>query len=206
MDRRTSPAAQRNVSAIAAVLAEVLPAKGRVLEIASGSGEHALAFAGAFPGVTWQPSDADPEALASIDAWAAEAGLANLRPALHLDARAWPWPVAQAEAIVCINMIHIAPWEACLGLMRGAEALLRPGAALYLYGAMKVAGAQTAASNAEFDASLRARDPAWGVRDLEAVAAAGAARGLELERTVAMPANNFSLILRRVANRSDSRS
>lgn len=206
MDRRTSPAAQRNVSAIAAVLAEVLPTSGLVLEIASGSGEHARAFAGAFPGVTWQPSDADPEALASIDAWATEAGLANLRPALHLDAHRWPWPVAEAEAIVCINMIHIAPWEACLGLMRGAAALLRPGAPLYLYGAMKIAGELSAASNVDFDASLRSRDPAWGVRDLEAVAAAGRDRGLELERTVAMPANNYSLVLRRAANTPGSRS
>lgn len=179
------------------MLAEVLPPRGLVLEVASGSGEHAVGFGAAFPGVTWQPSDADPEALASIDAWAADAGLANLRPALTLDARAWPWPVAEAEAIVCINMIHIAPWEACLGLMRGAGALLRPGAPLYLYGAMRVGGQLTAASNVEFDASLRSRDPAWGVRDLEAVAAAARAEGLELERTVVMPANNLSLIFRR---------
>ncbi len=198
MDRRTSPAAARNRAPIEAVLREVLPGRGRVLEIASGSGEHAVAFAAAFAGLEWQPSDHEAEALASIDAWAREAGLANLLPAVRLDATAWPWPVEQADAIVCINMIHIAPWAACLGLMRGAGELLSPGAPLYLYGPMQIDGEFTAASNAEFDASLRARDPAWGVRDLDAVAAAGRARGLELERVVAMPANNFSLILRRV--------
>ncbi len=197
MDKRTSPAAQRNLPAIAGVLAEVLPASGRALEIASGSGEHAVGFAAAFPGLTWQPSDADPEALASIDAWAADAGLANMRPALALDARAWPWPVTEVDAIVCINMIHIAPWDACLGLMRGAGALLGPGAPLVVYGPMKIAGEHTASSNADFDVSLRSRDPAWGVRALEAVAAAARDCGLELERTVAMPANNFSLVFRR---------
>ena len=197
MDRRTSPAAQRNLGAIEGVLAEVLPSRGLVLEIASGSGEHAMGLARAFTGVIWQPSDADPEALASIDAWASDGGPTNLRPALQLDATQWPWPVREADAIVCINMIHIAPWQACLGLMQGAGELLAVGAPLYLYGAMKVGGEFTAPSNADFDASLRARDPAWGVRDLEAVAAAARACGLELERTVAMPANNFSLIFRR---------
>jgi len=194
MDRRTSPAAQRNFGAIEGVLAEVLPAQGLVLEIASGSGEHAMGLAAAFPGLTWQPSDADPEALASTNAWAAGSGLTNLRPAVQLDATQWPWPLREADAVVCINMIHIAPWAACLGLMRGAAALLRAGSPLYLYGAMKIGGEFTAPSNAEFDASLRAHDPAWGVRDLETVARAARAHGLELERTVVMPANNFSLI------------
>lgn len=194
MDRRTSPAAQRNFGAIEGVLAEVLPVRGLVLEIASGSGEHAMGLAGAFPRLTWQPSDADPEALASTNAWAAGSGRTNLRPAVRLDATQWPWPVREADAVVCINMIHIAPWAACLGLMRGAAELLRAGSPLYLYGAMKIDGEFTAPSNADFDASLRARDPAWGVRDLEAVAAAARAHGLELARTVAMPANNFSLI------------
>jgi hypothetical protein len=196
-DRRTSPAARRNLGAITEVLAEVLPPRGLVLEIASGSGEHAVGLAAKFPGVTWQPSDADPEALASIDAWAAE-GPSNVRAAVELDARRWPWPVREAEAIVCINMIHIAPWAACLGLMRGAGALLAAGSPLFIYGAMKIGGEFTAPSNADFDASLRARDPAWGVRDLEAVAAAGRDHGLELEKTLAMPANNFSLIFRRL--------
>ncbi len=198
MDRRTSPAAQRNLGAIEGVLAEVLPARGLVLEIASGSGEHAMGLAAAFPGLTWQPSDAAPEALASINAWAAGSGLTNLRPAVRLDATQWPWPVREADAVVCINMIHIAPWAACLGLMRGAAGLLQVGSPLYVYGAMKIDGQFTAPSNADFDASLRARDPAWGVRDLEAVAGAARAHGLELRRTVAMPANNFSLIFFRV--------
>lgn len=197
MSKRTSPAAQRNRGPIEAVLREVLPASGRVLEIASGSGEHAAAFAAAFAGLEWQPSDPDAEALASIDAWAAEAALANLRAAVRLDVGEWPWPVAAADAIVCINMIHIAPWTACLGLMRGAGELLPPGGLLYLYGPMTIDGRFTAPSNAEFDASLRARDPAWGVRDVQAVADAGRARGLELSRVVAMPANNFSLLLHR---------
>lgn len=197
MHKRTSPAALRNQAPICEVLRGCLPERGSVLEIASGSGEHALAFAAAFPELEWQPSDHDADALASIDAWAAEAGRGNLRPALQLDVCAWPWPVAAAQAIVCINMIHIAPWAACLGLMRGAGELLPAGGLLYLYGPMTVDGEFTAASNAAFDESLRARDPAWGVRDVEAVAAAGRDRGLELERVVAMPANNFSLVLRR---------
>ncbi len=196
-DRRTSPAARRNLGAIAEVLAEVLPPRGLVLEIASGSGEHAVGLAAAFAAVTWQPSDADPEALASIDAWAAEESPGDLRAAVQLDATRWPWPVREADAIVCINMIHIAPWAACLGLMRGAGSLLATGSPLYIYGAMKIGGEFTAASNADFDASLRACDPAWGVRDLEAVAAAARDQGLELEKTVAMPANNFSLVFRK---------
>lgn len=197
MEKRTSPAAANNRAPIEAVLRTLLPAQGRVLEIASGSGEHAVAFAAVFPGLEWQPSDADAEALASIDAWGRESGLGNLRPALRLDVHAWPWPVGEVDAIVCINMIHIAPWTACLALMRGAGELLRPGAPLYLYGAMKIAGEFTAASNAAFDASLRARDPAWGVRDVDEVAAAGLAQGLGLDRVLPMPANNFSLVFHR---------
>lgn len=170
---------------------------GLVLEIASGSGEHVVGFAAAFPGLVWQPSDPDEAAVRSVEAWAGEAALGNLRPAVRLDASAWPWPVRAVDAIVCINMIHIAPWAACLGLMRGAGALLGPGAPLYLYGPMKIDGRFTTASNEAFDESLRARDPAWGVRDLEAVAAAGRAQGLELQQVLPMPANNFSLVLRR---------
>ncbi len=197
MHRRTSPAALRNQGPICEVLAGVLPRAGVVLEIASGSGEHAMAFAAAFPGLTWQPSDRDPDALASIDAWALEAGLANLRPAAVLDVTGWPWPVAAADAIVCINMIHIAPWAACEALMRGAAALLRPGAPLYLYGPMNRDGRFTAPSNETFDSWLRASDPSWGVRDLADVTAAAATRGLALAEVVPMPANNFSLVFRR---------
>ena len=198
MLRRTSEAAQRNREAILAVLVRVLPDRGRVLEIASGTGEHAVAFATALGGLTWQPSERDAEGLASIEAWAAELGPTNLLPAVELDVERWPWPVSEADAIVCINMIHIAPWSACEALLRGAGALLRPGAPLYLYGAMKLEGRFTAPSNAAFDASLRARDPSWGVRVLEAVAAAAKSEGLVLAEVVPMPANNFSLILRRV--------
>ncbi len=157
-----------------------------------------MGFAGAFPGLVWQPSDPDLEMVRSVDAWVDEAGLASVRPALQLDARDWPWPLRQVDAIVCINMIHIAPWTACLGLMRGAGELLQPGSPLYLYGPMKIDGRCTTPSNEAFDESLRARDPAWGVRDLEAVAEAGRACGLELAQVLAMPANNFSLVLRRV--------
>jgi len=197
MHRQTSEAAQRNRDAILEVLTRILPARGRVLEIASGSGEHALAFASALHALTWQPSERDAEGLASIEAWRAELGPVNLLPAVLLDVQRWPWPVMQADAIVCINMIHIAPWAACEALLRGAAALLQPGAPLYLYGAMKLEGRFTAPSNADFDASLRARDPSWGVRDLDEVTAAAATAGLVLAEVVPMPANNFSLILRR---------
>lgn len=196
--RRTSAAAQRNESAIADVLAEVLPAAGLVLEIASGSGEHVAAFSGRWPGLAWQPTDRDPEALASIDAWAAEAGRTNVRPALLLDVERWPSEgITGVLAVICINLVHIAPWSACVALMRGVAAVLPRGAPFYMYGPMKVGGEFTTESNAAFDRSLRSRDPAWGVRDLEAVEAEARSNGLLLVRTVAMPANNFSLVFTR---------
>lgn len=194
---RSSPAALRNRGPIAEVLANVLPTRGLVLEIASGTGEHAVSFANAFPGLTWQPTDAGPESLASISAWLASVGPANVLPPLELDVTGWPWPVTRAEAVVCINMIHIAPWTACLGLMAGAAKVLPSDAPLYLYGPYKRDGQHTAASNASFDADLRARDPAWGVRDVEEVRAVAAAHGLLLAAEVPMPANNFSLMFRR---------
>lgn len=194
---RSSPAALRNRGAIAEVLAGVLPARGLVLEIASGTGEHAVAFANAFPALTWQPTDAGAEALASTAAWQASAGPANLAAPLELDVTTWPWPVTRADAVVCINMIHIAPWAACLGLMAGAAQVLPSEAPLYLYGPMKRGGQHTAPSNAAFDADLRARDPAWGVRDEEEVRAAAAAHGLVFAALVPMPANNVSLVFRR---------
>jgi SAM-dependent methyltransferase len=168
-----------------------------VLEIASGTGEHAVQFASALPELTFQPTDPDPGALTSIDAWAADAGSANLLPALRLDAAADPWPVMQADAIVCINMIHIAPWDAALGLLRGAAAILPPGAPLILYGPYRRDGRHTAPSNEAFDADLRARDPAWGVRDLEAVTEAARARGFTGPEIRQMPANNLMLLFRR---------
>jgi len=195
--RQHAPAAARNRDPILTVLREVLPRAGTVLEIASGSGEHILHFAQAMPDLVFQPSDPSPEARQSIAAWAAESGLANLRPPLVLDAAAPPWPIAAANAVLCINMIHISPWAATEGLMRGAAALLPPGAPLYLYGPYRRAGAPTAPSNEEFDRSLRSRDPAWGLRDLEAVAALAAAAGFAGPAVTEMPANNLSVVFRR---------
>lgn len=192
-----APAVARNRDAILAVLREVLPRGGDVLEIASGSGEHAVHVATVLPDLRWRPSDPEPAALGSIAAHARAAALPNLLPPVALDARAPTWPVARADALVCINMIHIAPWAATEGLMAGAGRLLPEGGPLYLYGPFRVGGAHTAESNARFDEALRARDPDWGVRDLDAVLAAGAVHGLRLDRTVAMPANNLSLILRK---------
>ncbi|HEY0195285.1 MAG TPA: DUF938 domain-containing protein [Kofleriaceae bacterium] len=194
--KQYAPAAARNREPIRAVLATELPGQGTVLEIASGSGEHAVCFAGAFPAVTWQPSDASDEARASIAAWRAESGLANLMAPLALDASAAAWPIERADAIVCINMVHISPWEATVGLFAGAGRLLAPGALLLLYGPYKLGGAFTAPSNAEFDRSLRARDPRWGVRDVAELVELGRAHGLGLRETVAMPANNHALVFR----------
>ena len=196
--RRFAPAAARNRDPILAALRPRLPAAGLVLEVASGSGEHAIHLAAALPALTFQPSDPDPSARASIDAWAAEAGLANIRPALALDAAAADWPAVAADAVVCINMIHIAPWAACEGLVRGAARLLPAGGPLILYGPYRRDGRHTAPSNAAFDADLRARDPAWGVRDLEAVAALAAGRGFGPPEAVEMPANNLTVIFRRL--------
>ena len=196
-DRRSAPHVARNAGPIAEVLHRILPARGLVLEIASGSGEHALHFAREFPKLLFQPSDPEPAALRSIEAWRAEAGLFNLLPAVALDARAAEWPVAAADAILCINMVHISPWSATQGLMRGAGRLLAPSAPLYLYGAYRQAGVEMAPSNMAFDESLRARDPDWGVRDLEEVVAEAEKNGLRLEEAVPMPANNLSVVFRR---------
>lgn len=193
----TAPAVARNRDAILAVLREILPDSGTVLEIASGSGEHAVHVAAALPGLDWLPSDPEPAARRSIAAHALRAGLANIRPPLALDAAAAAWPVARVDGIVCINMIHIAPWAVTEGLMAGAGRVLSAGGVLFLYGPFREADRPFAESNAAFDASLRARDPAWGVRDLDAVAAEAARHGLGLIRRVTMPANNLSLIFRR---------
>jgi hypothetical protein len=196
--RRSAPHVARNAGPIADVLRGVLPARGLALEIASGSGEHILHFARAFPQLRWQPSDPDPAALRSIEAWREEAGPPNLLPALALDVRADDWPVAAADAILCINMVHISPWAATAGLMRGAGALLAAGAPLYLYGAYRQAGVATAPSNEAFDASLRARDPDWGLRNLEDVVAEAERNGLRLDAVIPMPANNLSVLFRKV--------
>jgi SAM-dependent methyltransferase len=196
-DRRSAPHVARNAGPIVEVLKDVLPSRGLVLEVASGSGEHAVHFARAFPKLLWQPSDPEATALRSIEAWRAEAGLFNLLPAIPLDARAADWAVAQADAILCINMVHISPWAATTGLLRGAGRLLAPGAPLYLYGPYRQAEVEAAPSNEAFDADLRARNPEWGLRDLEEVVAEAEARGLRLEGVTPMPANNLSVAFRK---------
>ena len=195
--RLYAPAVARNRAPILAVLRERLPASGLVLEVASGSGEHAAFFAGELPHLTWQPSDTDPRALDSIAAFRAAAGAPNLLPPVRLDAEAATWPVRAADAILSINMIHIAPWSAATGLVAGAARLLPPGGLLYLYGPFMEHGRHTAPSNAAFDADLRARDPRWGVRDLDTVAELAQRHGFALAETVAMPANNRSVLFRR---------
>ena len=193
--RRFAPATTRNREPILEVLAGVVPAGAHVLEIASGSGEHAVFLAERLPVESWQPTDPDADARASIDAWSAELSARKVLPALDLDVMRSPWPVRRGDVVVCINMIHISPWPACEALLRGAAAILPDGGTLYLYGPYRRGGAHTAPSNAAFDASLRARDPRWGVRDLEAVAELAAREGLALREVVPMPANNFSVVL-----------
>jgi len=205
MDARLyAPATQRNREPILAVLRRMLPPTGAVLEIASGTGEHAVWLAAQLPGLVFQPSDPQPAHRASSAAWIAASGLANLRAPLALDATTADWEVSadippSLAGILCINMIHIAPWSAALGLVRGAGAALGAGRVLYLYGPFQRGGRHTTASNEAFDRSLRAQNPAWGVRNLETLAAAADAAGFALEEVVEMPANNLSVILRRRA-------
>ncbi|MBK8999444.1 MAG: DUF938 domain-containing protein [Myxococcales bacterium] len=195
--RRFAPATARNREPILAVLERYVSEGARVLEIAAGSGEHACFFAERLPVAEWVPTDADAESRASIDAWRVHSGAARVAPALELDVTASAWPVSRADVVLCVNMIHISPWEATLGLLSGSAKLLPAGGVLFLYGPYRRFGAHTAPSNADFDASLRARDPRWGVRDLEAVSAAAGEAGFALEEVVAMPANNLSVVLRR---------
>ena len=195
--RLSAPAAARNRQPILDALKPHLPPRGLVLEVAGGTGEHVVHFAQACPAVIFQPSDPDPQHRASTDAWSAALDLANVRPAIALDVTAEVWPVEAADALVGINLIHIAPWTAAEGLMRGAGRVLPPGGLLYLYGPYRRGGQHTAPSNAAFDAGLRAQNPAWGVRDLEAVAALAAAQGLGEPLILEMPANNLSLVFRK---------
>jgi SAM-dependent methyltransferase len=195
--RQYAPATQRNREPILAVLREILPKQGLVLEVASGSGEHAVHFAAAFANLTFQPSDPDPAALASIDAWGRESALPNLRPAIRLDATASRWPITEADAILCINMVHISPWAATEGLIRQAAQLLPTGGPLYLYGPYRQPDVPLAASNAVFDDSLRRRNPKWGLRELEAVAELASAAGFGEPEVTAMPANNLSVVFRK---------
>lgn len=192
--KRHAPATERNRDPIAAVLAEALPAQGTVIEIASGTGEHVAFFAERFPVLTWQPSDPDGDALASIAAWSE--GRANILPPLEIDASAGDFPAA--DAILCVNMVHISPWEATLGLLAGAGEALAPGAPLILYGPYRREGVETAPSNEQFELWLKDKDPRFGLRFVEAVSAAAAAQGLSLERLVEMPANNLMLVYRKV--------
>ena len=195
--RKVAPAAARNRAAILDVLGPRLPSRGRLLEIASGSGEHTMHFAAAHPAVTFQPSDPDPTNRASIDAWAAHLGLPNVKRALDIDATATFAPVTAADVVVTINMIHIAPWDATVGLVRNAATVLPAGGLLFLYGPYRRNGAHTAPSNEAFDQSLKASNRAWGVRDLEAVIALAEDAGFDPPEVVEMPANNLSVIFKR---------
>ena len=190
--RRYAPATERNREPIAAVLADVLPGAGLVLEVASGTGEHCAAFAERFPGLTWQPSDPDGDALASIADWCAD--LPNVLPPLRIDATAPDWPVARAEAVLCINMVHISPWAATLGLLAQSARLLPPCGPLILYGPYRRHGVETAPSNEQFELWLKEKSPEYGLRFVEDVTAA--AKGFTLERIVEMPANNLILVYR----------
>ena len=198
--RRYAPAVARNREPILEVLQRYLPLRGAALEVASGSGEHVTHFAKtSAPDLIFQPSDPDSGARASIDAWTAALGLRNIRRAIGLDAASEVWPIACADSVLCINMIHIAPWTAAIGLMRGAAAVLPLGGMLYVYGPFRREGRHTAPSNEAFDRDLRTRDPAWGVRDIEAVATLAAAHGFAEPLITEMPANNLSLFFERRA-------
>jgi hypothetical protein len=193
-DRRSSPAALRNRAPILDMLRTVLPGSGLVLEIASGAGDHVLHFAAALPNLTWQPSDPSPEARASVAAWIATEKPHNIRPPLDINAAAETWPIDYADALIAINMIHISPWPATLGLLRRARTILSAGAPLVLYGPYRRTGEALAPSNAAFDADLRARNPEWGLRLLDDVVGHAEASGFTLDRVSAMPANNLSIV------------
>lgn len=198
-ERLSAPSAARNRDPILAVLRRVLPESGLVLEIASGTGQHVVHFARALPKLDWQPTELDAQGRRSIAAWIASEGLANVRAPLALDVRALPWPVPAADALVCANLIHIAPWAVTEALFAGAALALREASPLVLYGPYALQGRHTAPSNAAFDRDLRERNPEWGVRDLDEVAAAALARGFALVEAVPMPANNFCVHFRKGA-------
>lgn len=195
--RETAPSPERNKQPILEVLARVLPPRGLVLEIGSGTGQHVAHFAKLLPALTFQPSEMDRDRHASIAAWAAAGGLSNVRPPLAIDVTKRPWPVSAADAVVCINVIHISPWEATLALMAGAGMILPPGGVLVTYGPYTRDGAHTSPSNEAFDESLQARNPLWGVRDIDKVAQVAGNEGLTLAEVVHMPANNLTLVWRK---------
>ncbi len=196
--RQYAPATLRNRDFILGILRDVLPTKGLVLEIASGSGEHVVHFARNFPNLVFQPSDCEPDALQSVSAWVKATWVTNVRTPVVLDASQSSWPVASADGIICINMIHISPWEVTLGLVRGAAAILPSTAPLYLYGPFRREGFAMTPSNQAFDRSLRDRNPAWGLRDLEAVAVIAQSVGFSVPTITEMPANNLSVVFRRI--------
>lgn len=196
-ERRSAPAALRNREPIADVLQQWLPDHGLVLEIASGTGEHVVHFAERFPNLEWQPSDVHAAALSSIAARCAQLGLANIRDPLRLDASSGSWPISTADALLSINMVHISPWASALGLLDGAARMLPSDGPLILYGPWLAEHIPTAPSNLAFDQNLKERDPEWGLRRVEDFAVAAAERGLRLETTRLMPANNLMLLLRR---------
>ena len=193
--RQHAPATARNRDPILAVLRRLAPASGTVLEVASGSGEHAAHFAAALPGLAFQPSDPDPDRRASIAAWCE--GIANVRPARALDAAGPDWPCGPFDLVLCCNMIHIAPWAAAEGLVAGAGRVLAPGGLLLLYGPFRRRGVPTAPGNEAFDADLRARNPLWGLRELEAVDTLARAAGFAAPEITEMPANNLCVAWRR---------
>lgn len=187
--------AERNKGPILAVLERTLPRTGLILEIGSGTGQHVAHFARALPGLTWQPSDLDAAFRESIWSWVRWESLGNVRPPVDLDVCRFPWPVPHADAVLCINMIHVAPWAVTEALLTGARDVLIRGGVLFLYGPYHRLGRQTAASNEAFDVQLRATDPDWGLRDLEAIIKLAGTVGFELVEVVDMPANNFSVVL-----------
>jgi len=194
---RSAPAAARNREPILRVLRDWLPRPAVVLEIASGTGEHAVWYSSVLPELTWQPTDLDPDALESIAAWRDMAGPPNLLPPLWLDVSAATWPVTQADAVVAINLVHIAPWTATQGLIAGAARVLTQNGLLFLYGPFREGGVHTGVGNAAFDADLRARDPSWGIRDLDEIAALAGHHGLVGPERIAMPANNLTVVFSR---------
>lgn len=194
---RSAPAALRNREPIAEVLAHWLPDSGLVLEIASGTGEHAAFFADQFPNLEWQPSDVHADALASIAAWRESTGLGNIHSPIVIDASAAAWPISGADAVLSINMVHISPWESALGLLDGAQRLLPADGPLILYGPWLRAGIAPEPSNLAFDADLKRRDLSWGLRLVEDFAAEASTRGFDMLETRDMPANNLMLLLRR---------
>jgi len=196
-NRLVSPSAERNKGPIGEVLQRVLPEHAFVLEIASGTGQHVVHFAKMMPSITWQPSEIDRDCLDSISAWLASENLPNVRAPMSLDVEQSPWPIVPADAIVSINMVHIAPWSATEALMRGAERVLSSDGLLYLYGPYNRGGRHTSRSNQVFDAQLRAQNPEWGVRELEGVVVVAGRAGFDLFGTYEMPANNLSVVFRR---------